>query len=127
MKPRSQGAQTSLLSEWINAPISRRSLLGSALLLTFAQSSIGKAFGVNAPVITQILGRPTNNSAALSILSTLPLTAYVEFGTSKSKYSAKTKEIAILANEPSVIELTGLKNSSRIYYRVRYKTKDGKS
>ena len=113
MKPRSQGAQTSLLSEWINAPISRRSLLGSALLLTFSQSSIGKAFGVNAPVITQILGRPTNNSAALSILSTLPLTAYVEFGTSKSKYSAKTKEMAILANDRSSdgIQLTAIEDT----------------
>ena len=37
-----QGVSKSLLSEWINAPISRRSLLGSALLLTFAQSSIGR-------------------------------------------------------------------------------------
>ena len=122
-----QSSPRSLLAAWVDAPISRRSLLGSALLIALAKSSVGKAFGVSAPVITQILGRPTNNSIALSVLSNQTITAYVEYGMSKSKYGVKTKESSITANDPFTFELSGLKSNSRVYYRVRFKTKDGKS
>ena len=117
----------SLLSSWLAAPISRRSLLGSAILIALADTSLGKAFGVTAPVITQILGRPTNKSIALSVLASQNLNAYVEYGYSKSKYSAKSATAALVQNEPFVFELDNLKSNSRVYYRLRFRNGDAKS
>lgn len=118
---------TSLLGSWLAAPISRRALLGSTILITLSQSSIGKALGVSAPVITQILGRPTNNSIALSLLANQDLSAYVEYGYTKTKYSAKSPISSVTQGEPFTFDIVNLKSNTRVYYRVRYKTKDAKS
>lgn len=115
------------LSQIIHSPITRRSLLGSTLLAALTQSSIGRALGATAPAITQILGRPTANSVSLSVLSSQALSAYIEYGYSKVKYSAKSKVATLIAGEPFTFEFSNLKSNSRIYYRVRYKTKDSKS
>ena len=117
----------SLLSAWLAAPISRRSLLGSALLIAIADTSIGKAFGVTAPIITQILGRPTANSIALSVLANQNLSVYVEYGYSKSKYSSKSPVATVVQNEPFVFDISNLKSNTRVYYRLRYKNKETKS
>ena len=120
-------SQQPLLRSWIQSPISRRSLLGSSIALALSSTAIGRALGVTAPTITQILGRPTGNSVALSILANQKLAAFIEYGYSKTKYSNKTKEISIASGEPYVFELSGLKSASRIYYRVRYKSTDAKT
>ena len=85
-----------LLRTWIKNPISRRSLLGIAALTTLASTSIGRALGVTAPVITQVLGRPTDTTIALNVLSSDPVTAIVEFGYTKTKYSVKSKELSLI-------------------------------
>lgn len=115
------------LSQWINEPITRRSLLGSSIFIALSQSGVGKAFGVSAPVITQILGRPTGNSIALSVLSSQTLSAYVEYGYSRNKYSSKTLISELKQGEPFVFNITKLKNNSRLYYRLRFKAKDAKN
>ena len=120
-------SRKALLQSWIEAPVSRRSLIGSSIALALSTTVIGRALGVTAPTITQILGRPTGNSVALSILANQKLNAFVEYGYSKTKYSNKTKEISIASSEPYVFELSGLKGASRIYYRVRYKSADAKA
>lgn len=112
---------------WIQTPITRRTLLGSTLVVALTQSAIGRAFGVSAPALTQILGRPTNNSIALSVLTGQALTAYVEYGYSKGKYTLKTKEAQLKSGEPYVFELTNLKSNSRIYYRLRYRVNNSKN
>lgn len=114
-------------AEAITSSITRRSLLGSAIFAAIAQSTVGRAFGVSAPVITQILGRPTSTSVALSVLSSQSISAYLEYGYSKSKYSAKTKINSLSADDPFVFEIANLKSNARIYYRLRYKSKDAKS
>lgn len=91
------------------------------------QGAIGRAFGVTNPVFTQILGRPTTNSVSLSLISSEPLTIYIEYGYSKSKYSQKSKVYSAVPAQPLVIDITNLKSNARVYYRVRFKSKDGKS
>ena len=116
-----------LLKSWIKNPISRRSLFGIAALTTFASTSIGRALGVTAPVITQVLGRPTDTTIALNVLSSDPVTAIVEYGYTKTKYSVKSKELSIDNGVPVVFELSGLKAGTKIYYRVSYKAKGASS
>jgi hypothetical protein len=100
--------------------------LGSFLLGTFASTSLGKALGATAPTINQILGRPTNTSVALSVLTSSPLSCYVEYGYVKAKYVGKSSIIEAPSGAPIVFDITGLKPNSRIYYRVRYKDSTAK-
>ena len=76
-----------LLKSWAKSPLTRRSLLLMAATTAVAGTSLGRAIGVTAPVITQVLGRPTNSSIAVSVLASQPVTTYVEYGYTKTKYT----------------------------------------
>jgi len=86
-----------------------------------AGTSLGKAFGVAAPVITQVLGRPTDTSIALSVSSSQPITTFVEYGTSKTRYTSKSTQLQISPSSPTVFDIKGLKAGTKVYYRVNYK------
>jgi len=116
-----------LLKSWAKNPISRRSLFGASAITALANTSLGKALGVSAPVITKILGRPTNTSIAISVLSSVDVSGYIEYGTTKTRYISKTDTIALKAGTPAVFELTGLRASTKVYYRLSYKTADSQS
>ena len=115
-------ASKTLLHYWAKKPISRRSLLVAVAVSAFANTALGKAVGASPSIVNMILGRPTNNSIALSILATEKVSAYVEYGYTKSKYSGKSSTVSIDQDNPFVIELTGLKANTKIYYRLRYAT-----
>ena len=107
-----------LLNYWAQKPLSRRSLLLAAAASAFANTSLGRALGATAPIANVILGRPTNNSIALSILSSEKISAYIEYGYTKTKYAGKSSTISIDSGNPAVVDLTGLKASSKVYYRI---------
>ena len=113
-----------LLKSWAKSPVSRRSLFGAAALTAIASTSLGKAMGITAPAITKILGRPTNNSIAISVLSNADVTGYIEYGTTKTRYTSKTASVSLKAGNPNVFELTGLRANTKVYYRLSYKTAD---
>jgi len=110
-----------LLKSWAKSPISRRSLLLMAATTAVAGTSLGRAFGATAPLITQVLGRPTDTSIALSVSSSQPITTFVEYGTSKTRYTSKTTQSQISPSAPTVFEIKGLKAGTKVYYRVNYK------
>ena len=110
-----------LLKSWAKAPITRRSLLMMAAMTAVAGTSIGKAIGVTAPVITQVLGRPTNTSIAVSVLSSQPISAIVEYGYLKTRYSYKSTVLETSPGSPAVFDIKGLRANSKVYYRVSYK------
>mgnify|MGYP006281248997 CR=1 FL=1 len=112
---------TYLLKCWAKSPITRRSLLLMAATTAVAGTSLGKAFGVTAPVITQVLGRPTDTSIALSVLASQPITTFVEYGTSKTRYTGKTSQLQTAPSSPVVFDITGLRAGTKIYYRLNYK------
>lgn len=111
-----------LLKFWIQQPINRRSLLLTVAASALANTALGKAVGATAPVANLILGRPTGNSIALSILTTEKINAFVEYGYTKSKYTSKTPTTLIEAGAPTAMEIKGLKSSAKVYYRLRYAT-----
>lgn len=110
------------MKSWAKAPITRRSLFLMAVTTAVAGTSIGKAIGVTAPVITQVLGRPTNSSIAVSVLSSQPITTFVEYGTSKTRYSSKTSQLRTDPSTPAVFDIKGLPTGAKVYYRVNYKS-----
>ena len=67
---------------------------------------------------TQILGRPTDNSIVLSVLSPLDAEVFVEFGVKPGNLTASTKPTAITAARPLEISLGPLQPDTTYYYRV---------
>ena len=116
-----------LLKQWAKSPLSRRSLLMLAATTAVAGTSAGKALGVTTPVITPILGRPTNNSVGLNVLSSQAVSVIVEYGTSKTRYTGKTAELKTDVNLPAVFDIKGLQAGTKIYYRVNYKASADKT
>lgn len=72
-----------------------------------------------AASLSQILGRPTDRSITLSLLSANDLEAYIEYGTTSGKYTQKSAPVSLKAGVPTEIEMTGLKTDTKYYYRVK--------
>jgi len=71
-----------------------------------------------AAELSQILGRPTRNSIALSVLCARDMETFAEVGTTAGKYDFKTKMVSVKSGVPEVIEITGLKPDTRYHYRL---------
>ncbi len=110
-----------LLRVWSEHPVSRRSIFGLVAVSALSATSVGRALGISAPVLTQVLGRPTDSSIAINLMSSQKVSALIEYGYAKSRYVSKTKEVSLSAGIPVEIELTGLKANSKIYYRVNHR------
>jgi sugar lactone lactonase YvrE len=72
-------------------------------------------------ILTELLGRPTNNSVTLNMLAEEDLDAYIEYGTQTGIYSGQTTINSFNADSPIVIEIAGLNANTEYYYRVRYR------
>jgi len=65
-----------------------------------------------------LLGRPTDHSIAISVLSSNNLEAYIAYGTLVGVYSSQTVTNTIAAGVPTVITLDGLAAGQQYYYRL---------
>lgn len=106
--------------------INRRQLIKFALLVSAASSPFVAASAATPTSLRLMLGRPTNNSVAISLISNRDISAYIQFGTSKTRYSGKSATQKISSGTPSVFDLANLKPNTLIYYRVAY-TEPGSS
>jgi hypothetical protein len=101
--------------------VSRRLFLASSLSVLSVSFFEKIAYGATPVAMNQILGRPTKNSIALSVTSNIDVKAFVEFGYSKTRYTSKTITASLITGTPYVFDLISLKESSKVYYRIRYK------
>jgi hypothetical protein len=70
---------------------------------------------------TEILGRPTATSVALNVVPGSAIDAYVQCGTSASRYTSRTTTVSVAAGVPLVVTLKSLKADTRYYYRLLYR------
>ncbi len=68
--------------------------------------------------LTQLLGRPTGQSIALSVLAPDELEVQVEYGLQSGTYTEKTKPVRIPATTPHEIEITRLAPDTQYFYRL---------
>jgi hypothetical protein len=87
------------------------------LCLVPVSVSIGQTF-----TGTELLGRPTDHTITINVVSSSALEAYAEYGITSGAYTDTTTHISQSANQPIVIELTGLTTDTKYYYRIRYRT-----
>jgi hypothetical protein len=67
---------------------------------------------------TAILGRPSAESIALSLLNGIDTELYVQYGRTSGNYDAQTGVCALQHGEPLNIEITGLDKDTQYYYRI---------
>ena len=101
---------------------SRRTILKSTLFSLILQAVGENAFASTLSTVNFIVGRPTNSTMALSLLSSVNSTTYVEYGYKPTSLTLKSKPLALDALTPKVIELINLKPASQVYFRIRSKS-----
>lgn len=74
--------------------------------------------------LSQILGRPTNQSITISVLSQSDVQVYAEFGPTAGHYVRKTAPLIARAGVPVEIDITGLKPDAGYFYRLQTRTPD---
>jgi len=79
-------------------------------------SSQNLSFDIPAHSMDVILGRPKENSIALSVLAYTPQTVTVSYGTTSGNYTSQTDPINLQSNVPQTIELTNLQPNTLYYY-----------
>lgn len=91
-------------------------------LASFLVNFIGgiKSFAATLP-FNLVLGRPTNNSIAISVLGQVSGSGYIEYGITGKTFPAKSAQLQIQAGIPTVFELKNLKPNQKYFYRVRSK------
>ncbi len=81
-----------------------------------------------AAAFSQVLGRPTDHAATLSILSeSAAADVFVEYGTSPGRYTSKSPTLSLSPGQPREFELAGLPANASCFYRVQTRGKDAKS
>ncbi len=75
-------------------------------------------FNIPAHPFDVILGRPTANSIALSLLAYEPQTFSIAYGTTSGSYTAKTGSVKLNANVPQTVELSNLQPDTPYYYAI---------
>ena len=88
------------------------------LLLLLFFISIRTALAQN---YTEILGRPTNTSVTISILSDQNTDVYWEFGTATGYYTNSTTICTAIKDLPLETDFSNLLPNSKYYYRTRYR------
>ena len=71
-----------------------------------------------------ILGRPTRNSVAVSVLAHEQMKGYIEYAEEVSGSDGKSQIRQFKEGEPSIVILDGLKADSQYYYRLCWRTQD---
>jgi len=68
-----------------------------------------------------ILGRISKHSVTISALATEPYEAFIEYGSQPNSYPNKTKLFNLATNDPTEVQLEGLKADNQYHYRLRYR------
>jgi hypothetical protein len=75
-------------------------------------------FDVPAQSFNVILGRPTDNSITLSMLSAADQTVSIDYGTSSGSYTSHTDPVALQASLPQEITITNLSPDTEYFYSI---------
>lgn len=68
-----------------------------------------------------MLGRPTNTSIVASIIASMDLDAYIEYGSCDSCFDRSTPHFHLESNRCTEVKIDGLRPNRRYWYRLRYR------
>lgn len=73
----------------------------------------------------ELVSRPTDESATLSVMSLVTLEMYFEWGLSPGSYTHQSPVVCVPGGTPHVVRLERLRPDMRYYYRLRYRPAEG--
>lgn len=89
-----------------------------AAATTFAQKSPRASVAGPESSCSVLVGRPTDRSATVSVLSDSDGGAFVEYGVASGAYTSRTEVLQLRASVPVEFELVGLMPDSECFYRL---------
>ncbi len=101
---------------------SRRSFIKVSALSLLLTNPLARSIAATSSVISKLSGAPSDTRFTLAITASTSARVYVEYGYSKSAYSAKTAVITVNKLAPALVSISGLKPSTKVYFRLRYAT-----
>jgi len=106
--------------------LSRRALLKGTLVATFLSTTAGRAIAATNLVSAKI-SSTSATQISVTITSQDVVKCYLEYGVSAGSMKSKTAVLTLAKGESKVFTLSGLKEGSKVYYRVRYMAGTSKS
>ena len=100
--------------------INRRNLIKASLL---GLLPISKAEGATLNILGKVVTPIGATSARIQLSTNQSVSAYIEYGYERNKYTFKTSAIQLKVGSENYIALTNLKMNTKIYYRIRYALK----
>jgi len=89
-------------------------MVGVIMTVTFSGQG-GRRNQMPRVGLTLALGRPTDHSITLNVISPVPIEAFVEYGTKPGLYASKTSSASGVAGEPFEIAIEPLQPNTRYY------------
>lgn len=103
------------MSRWI---LTRRALILTGIASLF---STNKVFAASTPTL-KVKKVLSSSSVQFSIVSSVALSAFVEFGTKSGIYLGKSPQSTIKKTTENLITVSGLKPATKYFARLRYST-----
>jgi len=100
--------------------INRRNLIKASLL---GLLPVSKAEGATLNILSKVVTPIGATSARIQLSTNQAVSAYIEYGYEKNKYTFRTSAIQLKAGSENFIALTNLKSNTKIFYRIRYALK----
>ena len=100
--------------------INRRNLIKASLL---GLLPVSKAEGATLNILGKVVTPIGATSARIQLSTNQSVSAYIEYGYERNKYTFKTSAIQLKVGSENYIALTNLKMNTKIYYRIRYALK----
>jgi hypothetical protein len=106
--------------------LSRRTLIKGTLLATFFSSAFGRAIA-STNLVAAKLSATASTQVSVTVTAIDSAKIYIEYGTSAGSMKSKTSIFNLAKGESKAVTLNGLKENSKVYYRVRFSTLTGKT
>ena len=90
-------------------------------VLVFAAAFGQPEPGTSEFVASELLGRPTDKSVTVNVVTSADLEIYLEYGIESGVYTDQTSVVTGTAGTPIEIVTDGLRPNTQYYYRMRYR------
>lgn len=104
-------------------------LISLSLIVVLSARMIGQSSNVvtpQDPACNEVLGRPTDQSITLSVLSSNDIESCVEYGRTSGTYTDKTITRIVRKGVPFEFEIEQLSANTRYYYRLLFRPSGSK-
>ena len=106
--------------------LSRRSLIKGTILASLLSTSVGRAVAATN-IVSAKFANSTSSQISITVSASDSAKCYIEYGSTAGSMKSKTAISTLAKGESKTFTISGLKENSKVYYRVRFVPASGKS